>query len=919
MVVVDNRFNNRQQPQLHGGGVGLLIQQPQVQQPPHRGGGVGPRIQQPQRQQPQVHGGGVGLLIQQPQRQQLHHGGGVGLLNQQPQVQKPQQQCGQLISQPQRQQPHRGGGGVGLLNQQRQKHQPHVHGGGFGLLDQQPQREQLQLHGGGFGLLNQQPQRQQPHVHGGGFGLLNQQPQRQQPHVHGGGFGLLIQQPQTRRVRLTVAKMQRCFLWSMAMAMLAVQPTSGCSQPPGYVPWSIYNRVQAADMVVWGRVLAKHGLNMPPSTSYTAEVSYGCHIHGDANALTGGFMVTKMGYENPQQCVPHSVDVGSYYFFFLTYGEEEVLIPQDINMQSSVIPDTPENSRDDLVRHDVTSMHLRHPSCTADVNGTHVTFISALDDCGTTVAENYTTNRIIYTNDVFAPLLRTSTDGDDVINRDEEDRWTFNCHYVQGDSVGVGSLFPVPSSNVVILHGDGSFTFSMNLFRSDRFSQPYAQSDFPVEVTVNEDIYFGISVEAAVSGLVLFVENCKATPSPTPSSSTQYYIIQDGCHQDGTLQEFANTSSTSAHYGISAFKFTNESLPFVYLHCDVMVCLGNNRGSRCDQGCVSSRRRRRAADAGVEERATLVQGPVILVPEEISDACTESCHLHATCSPSTRKCVCQPGWVGDGVHCQEFDECTIVSCGAHQRCVNTPGSYVCECVPGFMDVGGVCQAAHAYRSTCRLFARSFSEALDDPKSQEYMDLVEEVVSTTSLAGDFLGVKVIDLRPGSVIVDHVINIRASAAFSPAMTSEEFKVQVKKSNGTALLIDTEGIAITDYDECSDPEKTDCSPQAACLNTEGSFSCSCIMGYQDKSPDEASRPGRVCQPEGASDSWIIPAAAGASAAAAVVLIAIATVMCLRRNKREKQFKDVEGHNNLAFVGATNQPEAVSSAPCRDCDSSL
>ncbi|XP_078593856.1 uncharacterized protein LOC144871822 isoform X2 [Branchiostoma floridae x Branchiostoma japonicum] len=583
-------------------------------------------------------------------------------------------------------------------------------------------------------------------------------------------------------------------------------------------------------------------------------------------------------------------------------------------------------SRDDLVRHDVTRMHLRHPSCIADVNGTHVTFISALDDCGTTVAENDTTNRIIYTNDVFAPLLRTSTDGGDVINRDEEDRWTFNCHYVRGDSVGVGSLFPVPSSNVVILHGDGSFTFSMNLYRSDRFSQPYAQADFPVEVTVNEDIYFGISVEAAVSGLVLFVENCKATPSPTPSSSTQYYIIRDGCHQDGTLQEFANTSSTSAHYGISAFKFTNQSLPFVYLHCDVMVCLGNNPGSRCEQGCVSSRRRRRAADDGVEERATLVQGPVVLVPEEISDVCTESCHLHATCSPSTRKCVCQPGWVGDGVHCQDFDECTIVTCGAHQRCVNTPGSYVCECVPGFMDVDGVCQAAHAYRSTCRLFARSFSEALDDPKSQEYMDLVEEVVSTlgslylqTSLAGDFLGVKVIDFRPGSVVVDHVINIRASAAFSPAMTSEEFKVQVKKSNGTALLIDTEGIAITDYDECSDPEKTDCSPQAACLNTEGSFSCSCIMGYQDKSPDEASRPGRVCQPEGASDSWIIPAAAGASAAAAVVLIAIATVTCLRRNKREKQFKDVEGHNNLAFVGATNQPEAVSSAPCRDCDSSL
>ncbi|XP_066283455.1 coiled-coil domain-containing protein 3-like [Branchiostoma lanceolatum] len=137
--------------------------------------------------------------------------------------------------------------------------------------------------------------------------------------------------------------MQRCFLLSLAVAMLAVQPARGCSQPDGYMPWSINDRVQAADMVVWGRVVAKHGLKEPPSTSYTAEVSYGCHVHGDTTTLHPTFMVTKMGYENVHQCVAHNVDVGSYYFFFLTYGEEEVLIPQDINQQSAVVPDTPEN------------------------------------------------------------------------------------------------------------------------------------------------------------------------------------------------------------------------------------------------------------------------------------------------------------------------------------------------------------------------------------------------------------------------------------------------------------------------------------------------------------------------------------------------------------------------------------------------
>eukprot|EP00058_Branchiostoma_floridae_P001570 XP_002587058.1 hypothetical protein BRAFLDRAFT_102977 [Branchiostoma floridae] len=239
---------------------------------------------------------------------------------------------------------------------------------------------------------------------------------------------------------------------------------------------------------------------------------------------------------------------------------------------------------------------------------------------------------------------------------------------------------------------------------------------------------------------------------------------------------------------------------------------------------------------------------------------------------------------------ENFDECTIVSCGVHQRCVNTPGSHVCECMPGYMEVDGGCQAVHTFQSTFRLQAGNLSELLLDYSLEGNSDLVGEVTSTmeslyhqTSLAEDFVGINITDIRPGSVLVDHVINIRASADFSPAMASEELKVLVKEANGTALGIDADQIAITDeydecsepektdcsphaayeydecsepektdcsphaayYDECSEPEKTDCSPHAACLNTIGSFSCSCIMGYQDKSPDVTSRPGRVCEP--------------------------------------------------------------------------
>ncbi|KAI8504026.1 Heat shock 70 kDa protein 14 [Branchiostoma belcheri] len=136
--------------------------------------------------------------------------------------------------------------------------------------------------------------------------------------------------------------MQRCFLLSLAAAVLVVAPACGC-QPPGWAPWNITYRVQQAEMVVWGRVVAKHGLKIPPSTSYTAEVEYGCHVKADTAALVPRFNITKMGHEGPGQCVSHDVDIGSYYFFFLTWGEEEVLVPQDMNLEPGVLPDTTEN------------------------------------------------------------------------------------------------------------------------------------------------------------------------------------------------------------------------------------------------------------------------------------------------------------------------------------------------------------------------------------------------------------------------------------------------------------------------------------------------------------------------------------------------------------------------------------------------
>ena len=52
----------------------------------------------------------------------------------------------------------------------------------------------------------------------------------------------------------------------------------------------------------------------------------------------------------------------------------------------------------------------------------------------------------------------------------------------------------------------------------------------------------------------------------------------------------------------------------------------------------------------------------------------------------------------------------------------------------------------------------------------------------------------------------------------------------------------VSIDDFDECASKEYNDCSEKANCLNTKGSYNCTCMPGYLDL---KSSRllPGRIC----------------------------------------------------------------------------
>ncbi|XP_078523136.1 uncharacterized protein LOC144792134 [Lissotriton helveticus] len=76
-----------------------------------------------------------------------------------------------------------------------------------------------------------------------------------------------------------------------------------------------------------------------------------------------------------------------------------------------------------------------------------------------------------------------------------------------------------------------------------------------------------------------------------------------------------------------------------------------------------------------------------------TNECSSSpCHGNATCTNTAGSymCVCNPGFQGDGISCNDTNECSSRPCHGNATCNNTVGSYTCVCNPGFQGDGISC-------------------------------------------------------------------------------------------------------------------------------------------------------------------------------------------------------------------------------------
>src|SRR5690349_5317511 len=76
-----------------------------------------------------------------------------------------------------------------------------------------------------------------------------------------------------------------------------------------------------------------------------------------------------------------------------------------------------------------------------------------------------------------------------------------------------------------------------------------------------------------------------------------------------------------------------------------------------------------------------------------SDKCGDvTCGANATCDMDSGLCVCDSGFVGDGMTCTPMDECAVMNdCDANATCTNTTGGgHTCACNTGYDGDGFTC-------------------------------------------------------------------------------------------------------------------------------------------------------------------------------------------------------------------------------------
>uniref|UniRef100_A0A673BK44 Stabilin 2 n=1 Tax=Sphaeramia orbicularis TaxID=375764 RepID=A0A673BK44_9TELE len=191
-------------------------------------------------------------------------------------------------------------------------------------------------------------------------------------------------------------------------------------------------------------------------------------------------------------------------------------------------------------------------------------------------------------------------------------------------------------------------------------------------------LYLCLQTAACCSGF--FGADCSPCPGGYTTPCSGHGKCLDGLSGNGTCVCDPNFGGSRCHYCSSLNKYG--------LNCD-KTCL-----------CINGQCDNRPNSDGSCKPDSCLPGFTGRFCERQTAACgtnVQFCHAHAVCdfSETPTRCVCKPGFNGDGITCVESDPCAPPlrgGCSVNAKCIKTGvGTHTCQCLSGWREDGDDCQ------------------------------------------------------------------------------------------------------------------------------------------------------------------------------------------------------------------------------------
>ncbi|XP_075924095.1 uncharacterized protein LOC142925112 [Petromyzon marinus] len=316
--------------------------------------------------------------------------------------------------------------------------------------------------------------------------------------------------------------------------------------------------------------------------------------------------------------------------------------------------------------------------------------------------------------------------------------------------------------------------------------------------------------------------NSSTTPSTTTNSSTT------------TIPSTTTTPSTTTNYSTTTTPITTTN----------STTTTTNSSTTTTPSSTSSQSP--STSAGVISTSTPTTPPTTSVKSTGFDRCLPNpCNNNRQCQSNTTLPLCDCGTAFLGEFCEIINYCDQQRCRHNVKCRNNASNYTCVCPIGFR--GDLCQEEMKVFESKTKIEEAFDRDLENESSEKFKkmkDTLEKSMNShlkVELNSDKVRVVVNSFTNGSIVVDSFIVVDNLVNMTMQTVENGLRnILLAVANDTKLPMNVSSVLMSDFDECQNSTRNDCSPFGTCTNTEGSFNCSCLPFYEDVSVNTA---GRVC----------------------------------------------------------------------------